>query len=230
MAYCLLLLGLREEATVPLALQFWQSISVPLREAGAASRFLATLAHVVPEPPQEGAAALLQNASRFLSTRAVSSARKLLRQWLPAWLARGSGSATDAAAAGDSTTDDGTTADDATADAACAPALVLLHELCDADGWMGAALRGSNVFACPELEPLLAACRRRVLRGLLRAVGGGAGGGAGGAGGGGVGAGAGSDTGAGADVDEGAGVGSLGEAASASVPAAAMGSRWKVTV
>ena len=84
-AYCLLLLGLREEATMPLALTWWENVQPPLGDAAAASSFLATLTHVVREPPK-AAAAILRNASRFLCTRAVSAARRLLRQWLPAWL------------------------------------------------------------------------------------------------------------------------------------------------
>lgn len=143
--YCLCLLGLREEATAPLALQYWANVHPPLSEAAGASSFLATLAHVVPEPP-EAATAILRNASRFLRTRAVSAARRLLRQWLPAWLERGGGDAERSPQTG---------------------ATALRRELGDADGWLGAALRGSNVFACAALEPVLSACRRQVLESQL---------------------------------------------------------------
>ena len=125
-AYCLCLLGLRDEASVPLAIQWWSSVQPPLRDAAAASSFLATLAHVVPEPPAElaTATAILRNASRFLRTRAVAAVRKLLRQWLPPWLARkGKPPSSSAATA-------------------------LCLQLCEdgnhkgAPGWLGAVLRG----------------------------------------------------------------------------------------
>ena len=98
-AYCLLLLGLREKGTVPLALRYWESVRPSLSDAPAASSFLATLSHVVHEPSLDSAAAIMQNASRFLRTRGVAAARKLLRQWLPVWLRCGRATQTQARAA-----------------------------------------------------------------------------------------------------------------------------------
>ena len=140
-AFCSLVLGMREDSTVvPFAIKYWENVHPPSSEVAAASSFLATLAHVVREPPPKAATDILRNASRFLRTRAVSATRKLLRQWLPAWLEAAGG------------------------------ATVLVRELGDADSWLGAAICDSNLFACAALEPVLMSCRRQVLKSLLAAV------------------------------------------------------------
>ena len=187
-AHCLCLLGLQEAAAAPLAVRYWQNVHPPLSDAADASSFLATLAHVMGKPPPTAATAILRNAGRFLSTGAVSAARKLLRQWLPAWLGRGgdggvrcdeacqffrvasskledadSVDATSGLVGGDTKIAD-TVACGAGSETTDVGATVLLWELADAGGWLGVAMRGSNLFACAALEPVLRTCRHQLLQ------------------------------------------------------------------